>query len=109
MVATVLCVPIGKERSMSNRRRIERLLKRRLRSAGRQYAEARRAYDEAKSTALRGLPIDENGEARIVCRRYAERRAIRVDETGRPECYEPDHPDCEGCVEDIREQRIETW
>ncbi|PSP72748.1 hypothetical protein BRC86_11705 [Halobacteriales archaeon QS_3_64_16] len=94
---------------MSNRRRIERLLKQRVRSAGRQYAEAKRAYDEAKETALRGLPTDEDGEARIVCRRYAERRAVRIDEAGRPECYEADHPDCEGCVEDIYEQRIETW
>jgi type II secretory pathway pseudopilin PulG len=94
---------------MSNRRRIERLLKRRLRSAGRQYAEARRAYDEAKATTLRGLPTDENGNVRIVCRRYAERRTVRIDEAGRPECYEADHPDCEGCVEDIRDHRIETW
>lgn len=94
---------------MSNRRRIGRLLKRRLRTAGRQYAEAKRAYDDAKATARRGLPTDEEGKARIVCRRHAERRAVHLDADGRPECYEADHPDCEGCVEDIREDRIETW
>lgn len=94
---------------MSNRRRIARLLRGRLRSAGRQYAEARRAYSEAKATALRGIPQDDDGRAKIVCRRHAERRAVRLDEAGRPECYEAEHPDCEGCIEDIGENRIETW
>lgn len=94
---------------MSNRRRIGRLLRGRLRAAGRQYAEARRAYSEAKESALRGLPTDDEGKAKIVCRRYAERRAVQLDEAGRPECYEAGHPDCEGCVEDVREERIETW
>ncbi len=94
---------------MSNRRRIGRLVKGRLRAAGRQYAEARRAYSEAKATALRGVPQDEEGNAKIVCRRYAERRAVPLDGAGRPECFETDHPDCEGCVEDIQENRIETW
>ena len=94
---------------MSNRRRIGRLLKGRLRAAGRQYAEARQVYSEAKTAALRGLPTDGEGKAKIVCRRYAERRAVQLDEAGRPECYEAEHPDCEGCVEDVREERIETW
>jgi type II secretory pathway pseudopilin PulG len=94
---------------MSNRRRIERLLKGRLRSAGRRYAEAKRAYGDAKGAAMYGLPTDENGEARIVCRRYAERRTVPVDKAGRPECYEAEHPDCEGCVEDVHENRVETW
>lgn len=94
---------------MGNRRRLTRLVKGRLRSAGRQYAEAKRAYSEAKATALRGLPTDDDGKAKLVCRRYAERRAARIDGAGRPTCYEADHPDCEGCVEDIHENRIETW
>lgn len=94
---------------MSNRRRIGRLLRGRLRSAGRQYAEAKRAYEEAKVAALRRLPTNEEGNARIVCRRYAERRAVRLDEAARPACFDPNHPDCEGCAEDIREDRIETW
>lgn len=94
---------------MSNRRRLVQFIRGRLRTTGRQYAEARQAYSEAKAAALRGVPQDENGRAKIVCRRHAERRAVRLDSAGRPACYESDHPDCEGCVEDIHESRIETW
>ena len=49
------------------------------------------------------------GRARIVCRRYAERRAVSLDERLRPVCYDADHPDCQGCVEDIDAGTIETW
>lgn len=94
---------------MSDRRRIERLFRQRLRKAGRQFAEAKRAYRDAKAAALADLPQDEVGRAKIVCRRYAERRAVHLDEAARPECFDSEHPDCEGCVEDVREGRIETW
>jgi hypothetical protein len=45
----------------------------------------------------------------MVCRRHAERRAVELDADARPICFEADHPDCEGCVEDIRAGRVETW
>lgn len=103
---------------MADRRRLERFVRSKLRHAGRQYEELRRstdgqlgdareAYQSAKNA--RGLPSDEAGRAKIVCRRYAERRAAKLDEEFRPACYEVDHPDCEGCVEDVRAGRIETW
>ena len=99
-------------------RRLERFLRSKLQGAGEQYeqlrgstdeqlADARAAYETAKNA--RRLPEDEKGRAKIVCRRYAERRAAKLDELYRPACYEDDHPDCEGCVEDIHEGRIETW
>lgn len=94
---------------MSNRRRLARLLRTKLRSAGRQYEEAKRAYEEGRSTGASDLPTDEAGRARIVCRRYAEKRAVTFDAADRPDCYESDHPDCEGCVEDIREGVVEIW
>jgi hypothetical protein len=80
-----------------------------LRSAGDQFAEARRAYSDAKRAALADLPQDDRGRAKLVCRRYAERRAVALDEDGRPECFDPDHRDCRGCVEDVREGVVETW
>ncbi len=90
--------------------RLGRYLRQRARAVGRQYEEARRAYRSARDAVLAGeIPVDDAGRARIVCRRYAERRAVRIDAAGRPECYEPDHPDCDGCREDIRRERIETW
>jgi hypothetical protein len=103
---------------MSDRRRLERFLRTKLREAGEQYeelrnstdsqlGEAREAYQSARNA--RGLPTDERDRAKIVCRRYAERRAALLDEEYRPACYEAGHPDCEGCVEDVREGRIETW
>jgi len=79
-----------------------------VRAAGRQVGEARAAYAGAKRAAQADLPTDDAGRARIVCRRYAQRRAVRLDGDGRPECYE-DHPDCRGCVEDLREGVVETW
>jgi len=89
--------------------RIERVLKQKLRSAGRQVSEAKRAYRRARRAARADLPTDEDGRARLVCRRYAERRAVAVDDEGRPACFDPASQDCRGCVEDIREGTVETW
>jgi type II secretory pathway pseudopilin PulG len=94
---------------MTNRRRIERLLRSRLRSAGRQFEEARQAYRSARVAAQAGLPTDDDGRARIVCRRYTERRAVALDDELHPECYDPGHRDCRGCHEDVRDGRVETW
>jgi hypothetical protein len=94
---------------VSNRRRLERLLRTKLQSAGRQYEEARKAYSDAKTAATAGLPTDEEGRAKIVCRRHAEKRAVSLDSKARPACFDPDHRDCQGCAEDIREGRVETW
>lgn len=94
---------------VSNRRRLKRIIQSKLHSAGRQVEEAKRAYSDAKTAALADLPTDDEGRARIVCRRHAEKRAVSLDEQARPACYDPDHQDCRGCVEDIREGRIETW
>jgi hypothetical protein len=103
---------------MSDRRRLERFLRTKFREAGEQYEalrnstdgqldEARDAYESARNAC--GLPTDEKNRAKIVCRRHAERRAALLDDEYRPACYEAGHPDCEGCVEDVREGRIETW
>lgn len=86
--------------------RLSRFLKTKARSMGRQYAKALDAYRAGRDVSL---PTDEEGRARIVCRRYAERRACAIDDQLRPACYDPDHVDCQGCVEDIRDGRIETW
>jgi len=94
--------------------RLEGLLRRKLRAAGRQYARARDAYrdgrdrDEGVDVAA-SLPRDEEGRARIVCRRHADRRAAAIDREGRPACFEAGHPDCEGCAEDVRDGIVETW
>ncbi len=97
--------------------RFERVIRQQLRKAGRQFEEARRAYRDGKAdpdgdnegTKLYDLPRDDDGRARIVCRRHAERRTVAVDAEGRPACFEADHPDCEGCAEDVRDGYIETW
>ena len=94
---------------MSDDDRVERFISGALRSVGKQLSEAKRAYSDSKRAALAGLPRDEDGRARIVCRRHAERRAVSLDDQGRPECFDPDHPDCQGCVEDIADESIETW
>jgi len=94
---------------MTDRDRLARFLRTKLHDAGRQYEEARREFERARIEAATDLPTDEAGHAKIVCRRYAERRAVRLDSDARPSCFESGHPDCEGCVEDIREGRIETW
>lgn len=94
---------------MTDSDRLARFLRTKLRKAGRQYEEARRAYGSARESALADLPTDDEGRARIVCRRHADRRAVRLDGEARPPCYDADHPDCEGCVEDIRSGHIQTW
>ncbi|MHB9287391.1 hypothetical protein ACKVMT_10185 [Halobacteriales archaeon Cl-PHB] len=84
-------------------------LQRALRRAGRQVGEARQEYEAAKRRSRTALPTDDGGQAKIVCRRHAEERAVPVDAQGRPDCFDADHPDCQGCVEDIRSERIQTW
>jgi hypothetical protein len=56
-----------------------------------------------------GLPATDDGDTRIVCRRYVERRTVAVDTEGRPACFEPGNDDCEGCAVDVREGRVQTW
>ena len=94
---------------MTDSDRLARFLQTKLQNAGRQYEEARRQFYEARSRAVSELPADDEGRARIVCRRHAERRPVRLDGEGRPTCFEANHTDCEGCVEDIRDGCIETW
>lgn len=89
--------------------RLRRFVRTTLRSAGRQVSEARQAYSDAKRSALADLPQDEHGRARLVCRRYAERRTVSLDDEARPNCFDQEHQDCRGCVEDIRDGQIETW
>jgi len=89
--------------------RLTRFLRTKLRGAGRQYEQARRAYCEGRAGALADLPAEEDGRVRIVCRRHAEKRGVRLDGRARPECFDAGHPDCEGCVEDIRDGCVETW
>jgi len=88
--------------------RLERFLRTTLRDAGRQFGRARRAYRAGKGARF-DLPTDGEERARIVCRRHAERRTVAVDADGRPACFDPDHPDCRGCAEDVREGVVETW
>jgi hypothetical protein len=94
---------------MGNRRRLKWLLRTKLRSAGRQLEEARRQYRDGVESAKAGLPRDDRGRAKVVCRRYAERRAVSLDDASRPHCFDPESVDCQGCVEDIREGVVETW
>ncbi|ELY72649.1 hypothetical protein [Natrinema pallidum] len=103
---------------MPDRRQLERFLRSTLQEAGEQFEEFRKSTDEQLGEArdsyevaknARGLPADDAGRAKIVCRRYAEQRAAKLDAEYRPACYEADHPDCEGCAEDVRAGRIETW
>ena len=90
--------------------RFERFVRTTFRRAGKRYAEARRAYHEGRAYSQAfDLPTDDEGRARLVCRRHAERRAVRVDADGRPDCFEAGHSDCEGCAEDVREGVVETW
>lgn len=94
---------------MTESDRLARFVRTKLQRMGQQYEEARREFYAGRHTTVSDLPTDEMGRAKLVCRRYAERRAVRLDGSGRPTCFESGHPDCEGCVEDIREGRIETW
>lgn len=89
--------------------RLERFIRTKLRSAGKQFEEARKAYGEGRAPADFDLPTDAEGRAKIVCRRYAERRAALVDAEGKPACFDAEHPDCRGCAEDVREGVVETW
>jgi hypothetical protein len=94
---------------MTDSDRVRRFLQTKVRDAGRQYEEARRAFVDARREAASEAAGDEPETLRLVCRRHAERREVPVDSEGRPACFEADHHDCEGCVEDIRAGRIETW
>lgn len=95
---------------MLDRDRIDRFVRTRVRAAGRQYELARHSYADARDSVLAGnVPRDDADRVRIVCRRHAERRAVPLDERSRPTCYEDVHPDCQGCLEDLREGTIETW
>lgn len=89
--------------------RIGRFLRSKLRSAGRQFERARSDFEGARRAAAGDLPLDEEGRARLVCRRHAEKRTVDLDGEGRPDCFDPDHPDCRGCLEDVREGTVETW
>jgi len=80
-----------------------------VRGAGRRFEAARRAYYSGRGLGAVDLPHNDEGRARIVCRRYAERRAVFLDADGRPECFDADHPACEGCLEDVRRGQVETW
>lgn len=88
---------------------VKRTLKNALSSASKQVNEARDAFTAAKRSALADLPQDEAGKARIVCRRHAEQRAVSLDDRARPECFDADHPDCQGCAEDVQDGTVETW
>lgn len=94
---------------MTDPDRLSRFLRTTMQKAGKQYAEARRAYKSARESALADLPTDDDGRARVVCRRHADQRAVHLDANARPDCFEAGHPDCEGCAEDIRDGRVETW
>jgi hypothetical protein len=94
--------------------RLRRVLRQQARKAGKQYAESKQAYQEAREAGAVvdprefDLPSDPDGNARIVCRRYVEERAVAVRANGCPECFESGNSDCEGCAEDIREGRVQT-
>ncbi|NHN41882.1 hypothetical protein G9C85_09605 [Halorubellus sp. JP-L1] len=86
---------------------VGQFIRKTLRSAGRQYARTRESFATGKQVSK--LPRDEHGRARIVCRLHAEKRAVALDENGAPACFDPDRVDCQGCLEDIEDGRIETW
>nr|WP_313696066.1 hypothetical protein [Halobaculum sp. XH14] len=98
--------------------RLRRVLRQQARKAGREYARSRDAYREGRTDAGTpdladpaefGLPANDEGDARIVCRRYAEKRAVALDAAGHPDCFEAGNVDCEGCAEDVRGGRVQTW
>jgi len=82
------------------------LVRRAARRAGRQLEAARREYRRGRIDG--SLPTDGDDGARIVCRRYAEKRTVVVED-GKPECYESGHPSCESCAADVAEGVVETW
>ena len=91
--------------------RLESIIRSAARNAGKRYEEVKRAYRAGRSSSdpVASLPRDAEGRAKIVCRRHVERRAVTVDAQGRPACFDHDHPDCQGCAEDVREGIVETW
>ncbi|RJX42839.1 hypothetical protein DM826_09125 [Halonotius aquaticus] len=93
--------------------RLEAFLREHLRAAGRNVERTRAAFDEGVAEAdddvTAALPTDDAGRAQLVCRRHAVKRAATIDSEGRPACFDADHIDCRGCVEDIEAGRIETW
>jgi len=94
-------------------KRLERFLRERLRAAGRNVERTRIAFGERKveadDDASTALPTDDAGRAQLVCRRHGVKRATKIDSEGRPVCFDAEHIDCRGCVEDIDAGRIETW
>lgn len=74
-----------------------------------QEPEAEAEADADADISVSSLPCDETGRIRIVCRRAADKRTVMIDTEARPSCFEPGHPDCEGCVRDIRDGIVETW
>jgi len=94
---------------MTDSDRLARFLRAQVQSAGRQYEEARRAFLKAREQKTAETDDGDLPTARIVCRRHAEQRVVGIDEQGRPSCFEAGHPDCEGCAEDVRAGRVETW
>ena len=76
------------------------------RSVGRQLSEAKHEYRTGKSESR--LPRDDAGRAKLVCRRYAEKRAVHLED-GVPECFDAGHPACQGCAEDVQDGSVETW
>lgn len=89
---------------------IQRRLHAAARTAGRTVARVQHAYRTGRDAGEEGPRTDgEASEVRIVCRRHVERRAVELDGEGRPACFDPDHDDCRGCLEDLRAGRIETW
>lgn len=93
--------------AVSDQDRLKRMLSDAIGDAGRQLEEAKEVYRNARAASK--LPQDDSGRVRIVCRRHAERRAVVLDAKSRPDCYDSDHRDCRGCLEDIRAECIETW
>ena len=94
---------------MTDSDRLSRFLRAQVQSAGRQYEEARQAFLEARNETAAKIDDGDLPTARIVCRRHAEQRVVGIDREGKPSCFEAGHPDCEGCAEDVRAGRIETW
>lgn len=76
------------------------------RRAGRTLERAREEYTAGRVSG--SLPRDDDGRARIVCRRYAEQRAVHVED-GRPACFEAGNADCESCARDVQDGHVETW
>lgn len=92
---------------MTDQDRLKRFLSNAISDAGRQLEDAKEVYTNARAASK--LPRDSSGRVQIVCRRHAERRAVALDEKSRPDCFDADHRDCRGCLEDIRAECIETW